>query len=504
MLFGARDRFGIKPFCYAESARGLRLASEAKAILAMGHEAAWDTDAFFNAAGMQYVLPEQTLFRGIRQLKPGHFLIADRHSMKIHQYWDLNWPSEPSPEIYTRDEDYIAHLKQEFSESVKLRMRSDAPICCHLSGGLDSSSILGAMSELGQGPASCFTVFFGAEQYDESTYAIETAEKLGAKLYPVHVSQMDILDYLPEATRAGEGLAINGHISAKYLLNKAIHEKGYKVALTGEGADEVLAGYPHLREDLMSIETPDQQSVSQLYAGNTILQGLQLPSGEGLSTSYLKSALGFVPTFLAAKASLGHKLIQVLSPDFTDKFSGRDAYREMIGGMDVATRLKGRHVVNQSSYLWSKLALTNYILRTLGDGMEMAHSIEGRVPFLDHKLVEFLAKVPMRLKIRNGIEKYILREAARPMLTDTIYKRQKHSFMAPPLSIFSDPKGKDYVRQIFVNHDFSSRTFFESRKMVALVDKFDDMTTQQLTAIEPIIMMGLTSYLLAKSYGLTS
>jgi asparagine synthase (glutamine-hydrolysing) len=218
----------------------------------------------------------------------------------------------------------------------------------------------------------------------------------------------------------------------------------------------------------------------------------------------VKSALGFVPTFLAAKASLGHKLLQVLSTDFMNDFSGRDAYQEMLSGIDTVTQLKGRHVVNQSSYLWSKLALTNYILRTLGDGMEMAHSIEGRVPFLDHKLVEFLAKVPMRLKIKNGVEKYILRQAAKPMLTDTIYKRQKHSFMAPPLSIFADPKARDHVRQIFVNHDFSTRTFFESKKMVSLIDKFDDMTAQQLTAIEPIIMMGLTSYFLAKAYQLNS
>ena len=503
-LFAARDRFGIKPLCYTESDEGFLFASEAKALFAMGHEAAWNKDAFFSAASLQYTLPDQTLFADIKQLPPGHFMLVCREGIKIARYWDLDWPSESAHADCRHDQDYIDHFKELLSEAIRLRMRSDVPICCHLSGGLDSSSILGFMNALGQKPVSCFTVCFDLDAYNEEEIADETAQSLGAKYYRVPVSQSDILDAMPAAVRNGEGLAINGHISAKYLLNKSIRQNGYKVALTGEGADEVLMGYPHFREDLARLSKAPSQKIDQLYAMNQVLQGVQLPSGQGLSTERIQASLGFVPTFLAAKATLGFKLFQNLSDDFVQSVRERDAYGEMLATMDIHGQLRGKHPVNQSSYLWSKLTLANYILRTLGDGMEMAHSVEGRLPFLDHKLVEFLRTVPLQLKIRNGIEKYILREAAKPVVTETVYKRQKHSFMAPPLSLFADSRLRDSIKQILISPDFSQRTFFSAQKMRTLVDKFDDMNSQELTSIEPVIMMGLSSYHLAEAFNLHS
>src|SRR5690606_32342422 len=145
------------------------------------------------------------------------------------------------------------------------------------------------------------------------------------------------------------------------------------------------------------------------------------------------------PSFLAAKATLGLRVTSLLRTEYT-----QDAYASFMTASDMA-QLHGRHPVNQAAYLWTKTALAGYILRTLGDGMEMAQSVEGRLPLLEHHLFESVRRLPVGKKIKNGVEKHILREAVKPVITQTIYKRQKHPFMAPPVSVFANDKLMAYV-----------------------------------------------------------
>jgi len=168
----------------------------------------------------------------------------------------------------------------------------------------------------------------------------------------------------------------------------------------------------------------------------------------------------------------------------------------------VAEQLTGKHPVNQSSWLWSKTALANYILRTLGDGMEMSHSIEGRLPFLDHCLFEFVRALPMTFKIREGIEKYILREAVKSRITENIYKRQKHPFMAPPVSKFSNKKLMSFIRDNIQSQGFSALPFYDRKKVAAMLDRLPALPEQERVAMEPVLMMVLTSNLLQQSFGL--
>jgi asparagine synthase (glutamine-hydrolysing) len=212
---------------------------------------------------------------------------------------------------------------------------------------------------------------------------------------------------------------VNGHLAAKFLLSRAVREAGLKVLLTGEGADEIFAGYPHLREEATD-------------PADLLTRGIMLPAGPGLPLHAVRARLGFVPTFLEAKASLGARLRPLLSPDFLSRVRGRDPFAEFIQAFDPS-RLEGRARLDQSLYLWCKSALAVYILRTLGDGTEMAHGVEGRLPFLDTPLVEFALRVPPELKIRNGREKHLLREAVRPLVTEEVAARRKQPFFAPPL-----------------------------------------------------------------------
>lgn len=501
-LFAARDRFGIKPLCYAQQGSALYLASEAKAIFAMGLRAEWDADAFYHAACMQYTPQDATLFRHVCQLKPGHMLLADAQGVKTQAYWDLDYPPEPAGTGLDEGE-AIAQCAALFDEAVALRLQADVPVCFHLSGGLDSSAVLGAAARLTGRALPAFTVSFdGHAVYDELEVARASALKAGADFHPVVVTQEDLVTHMPAAVYHGEGLAINGHLTAKYLLNKAIAAAGYKVALTGEGADEVLAGYPHFRQDLAALSPQDAPWAGGIAATNEVSAGVQIAAGAQLPTQAVAAALGYVPAFLQAKASMGRRMTRLLSHDLTQFMAGRDVYADFMAASPVAGQLRGRHVVNQSSYLWTKTALANYILRTLGDGMEMSRSIEGRLPFLDHRLFEFCRGLPMHLKIRDGVEKYILREAVKRDLTPDVYRRQKHPFMAPPVSRFSSPRLMEMLRDKLDRRALASLPFYDADKVQALLDALPGMEAAERTATEPVIMTLLTAKLLQEGYAL--
>lgn len=494
-LFAARDRFGIKPLCYTKYNGELLIASEAKALFAAGVPARWDDYSFFHSASLQYVPQDRTLFKDVFQLKPGHYLLYEMGALALHKYWDMDYPQA---ERALSEGEAVEAFGALFEEAIRLRLRADVPVCCHLSGGLDSSAVLGLASRIQGKPLPAFTVCFEEESYDEFRIAEEMARKTGSEFNAIRLSQSDFITHMPDAVYHGEGLAINGHLVGKYMLNRAIRAKGYKVALTGEGADETLAGYPHLRQDLYQ----NQPDVQKLYQTNTASLGAQLAYGEQLPIQVVKEKLGYIPSFLAAKASLGYKFASLLSSDFKQKFSGADCYADFMDAVDIPRQLKSRPPVSQSLYLWNKTALANYILRTLGDGMEMSHSVEGRLPFLDHKLFECARDLPVGMKIRGGIEKYVLRETARDYITDTVYKREKHPFMAPPVSLFSGAALDKTIADIFSNPSFRAMPFFDSAKVVELQTKLKNFSNAERIAWEPVLMMVLTSYFVGGKFKL--
>ncbi|MBI3270379.1 MAG: asparagine synthase (glutamine-hydrolyzing) [Planctomycetes bacterium] len=510
-LFAARDRFGIRPLCYAVHGDVLYLASEAKALFAAGLSAAWDPDAFFHAASLQYVPPDRTLFRGVRQLQPGCALLAGAEGLRTFRYWDLDYRREARPAAGTDETGCIRELRARLEDAVRVRLRADVPIACQLSGGLDSSAVVALTARLGSRAPDCFTVSFEHEGYDESAAAAEVAAHVGAPLHTVRVTQTDLVEHLEAAVAQGEGLAINGHLVGKYLLARAIHTAGYKVVLTGEGSDEVLAGYAHLRQDLLQeggggggFEPDRRARLARLKDGNLPSAGLMLAEGEGLPLDAVRGALGFVPAFLQAKATLGHRMQGLLADGFLARFQGRDPYGECLRDMDVAGRLAGRHPVDQSSYLWCKLALANYILRTLGDGMEMAHAVEGRLPFLDHELFAFARTLPLSLKIRGDVEKYVLREAVRDLLPDAVYRRPKQPFLAPPLALFGNTRTAGFLQDTLRGADLAVVPFLDPARVRALLDRLPGLPTRERVATDAALMMALSAVCLQRRYRLGS
>ncbi|MDP2205587.1 MAG: asparagine synthase-related protein, partial [Alphaproteobacteria bacterium] len=241
-----------------------------------------------------------------------------------------------------------------------------------------------------------------------------------------------------------------------------------------------------------------------LLTANGASAGVQIALGAGLSTQGAADALGYVPAFLAAKATLGKRVHALLAPAFRARFAGVDAYAALMQETQAAQMTAGRHNVNRSAFLWSKTALANYILRTLGDGMDMAHSVEGRLPFLDHQLFAAARRLPVSMKIKNGQEKYILRRALKPYITDTVYRRQKHPFMAPPVSLFSSPALAEMVSDHFASGSFAALPFFDVKAARALPAQFDGMTAEERRAQEPVLMTMLTAHLLGQKFGLSA
>ena len=483
-LVAARDRFGIKPLCWTTHEGTLVLASQARALFAAGVPARWDEDSFYQALSMQYVLPGRTLFDGVRELPPGHVLVAEQGRIDVRAYWDLDQPREAAA---VEDDEAIERFRGSLIDAVRVRLVADAKVAFQLSGGLDSTAVAATAAAEGREPIDCFTVAFPDAGYDEAAIARGTAAELGARLHVVDVNAGTLATELAPAIVAGEGLAINGHIAAKYVLSRAVRDAGFKVVLTGEGADEVLAGYAHFRADLREGDAAIE--------GNAVSRGIMLPHGDGLSLEGVRARLGFVPTWLAAKATLGKRLHALADPQWLRARAHRDAYATFLDRIDVDAQLRGRGPVEQSSYLWIKTALEGYILRTLGDGMEMAHSIEGRLPFLDHQLFAELRALPTTMKIRDGVEKWILRAAMKGRMPEAVRTREKHPFLAPPFFVGS-ARLIEELRDRVASEAARDLPFFDRARIEALLDRLPSLDAAERTAVDPVLFLVFSAHAL--------
>ncbi|MDP3985680.1 MAG: asparagine synthase (glutamine-hydrolyzing) [bacterium] len=497
-MVAVRDRFGIKPLHYFCGPDGsISIASEAKALFALGVPAAWDPYALFHASCLQYIPQDRSLFKNISQLKPGHLLVHDGRTPTITKYWDADFPREEEKTDFANEEAAAAALESALKESVSLRLQTDGPkVCFQVSGGIDSSLVAAMGAEALGGKTQCFTVSFPHAVYDETEAAAKVARHIGADFTPVPVGAADIVGALADAVYFSEGLAINSHLAAKYLLHKKIRADGYTIVLTGEGADEALAGYVHLKQDLLGAGAPRQGNADLVAAG------VQFPIGQTLDLAPVMARLKYLPTFLKAKASIGFVMNGVLSKEWAHGLSSEKIIADFAESIDVKNQLSGRDAVSQSSYLWMKFALANYILKTLGDGCEMAHSVEGRVPFLDHVFFDVAKRIPTALKIKNGVQKHVLRTVARRYLPEEIAAKPKQPFMAPPLSLVDDSTGLEFIHDTFQSRSFADMGIFNQAEALRLVNETRSLEMERQIAMEPIIMLMLSTYLVHTQFKL--
>jgi asparagine synthase (glutamine-hydrolysing) len=509
-LIAARDRFGIKPLFYTMVNGAILLASEVKALFALGAPVRWDEDGFL--ADCHSTRPaNQTVFAGIRAVPPGCLLFAKEGSLDIRPYWDTVYPAkETLAEDRRSDADVIAGFRAVLDEAVAERLVADVEIACYLSGGIDSCAVLGLAQRHLSRPIRVFTIAFGEEMYNEESAARDMAKLAGAHFIPVPVSQRQIADSFADAVWYSECPMINGNGTAKYLLSKAVRDASIKVVFTGEGADEILAGYPTARRDLVLFNSDGldaneaERLLSELEAANRVSRGILTPHGDiapGLDV--VQSRLGFIPSWLHTSSNMAAKLVPLLRNPVRERLTRASPYAELLDSIDIRRSLSGRDPVNQSLYLWNQTILVNTILTYLGDRMEMAHSVEGRVPFLDHHVAEYAAGLPIRHKIRGTREKYVLREAVRDIITPEVYNRHKHPFVAPPPRSGNDALST-FCQDVLRSPQLSDQPFFEPARIRSMMDYITTLDHAERAPYGAMVMTIVSTCILQQRFGLSA
>jgi asparagine synthase (glutamine-hydrolysing) len=379
-------------------------------------------------------------------------------------------------------------------------------VACYLSGGIDSCAILGLAQRHAARPIKAFTIAFDDAMYDEMALARKTAEATGADFIPVRVGQKQIAESFESAIWHAERHMFNGHGVAKYLLSRAVRDAGIKVVVTGEGSDEILAGYPTSRRDLLLFNAEagsgSTGELAELAAANKSSRGLLVADGErSTGLAEVHSRLGFVPSWIDAFSTMAGKQLRLMRRDVAEEVERANPYRSYLDGIDIAGRLGGRDPVNQSLWLWNQALFVNYVLTVLGDRMEMAHSVEGRVPFLDHRVTEFAAGLRIDQKIRGKREKYILREACRDVLIPEVYGRQKHPFMSPPARQGDDAMAR-FVQDILRSSTLRAQPFFDTALVRSLLDEVPKLDPDARAVAEAPLLNVVSTCLLQQRFGL--
>lgn len=454
-LMLARDRMGVRPLYYAERGGCLYFASEIKALLeAPDIDAVPDPVAFDQILTFWFPLAPRTPFKDIAELPPGHVLIAGEGHVAVRSYWRLDYPdAAEAGEWDGRGEDDIAEeLRALLIDATRIRLRSDVPVGAYLSGGLDSSIIAAAVKRIVPDRLKTFSVTFESDEFDESAFQRDMVRALNTEHADIRCRAADIGRLFPAVIRHTERPILRTAPAPLFALSDLAHRSGFKVVLTGEGADEVFAGYDIFKEAKLR-RFCARQPESRLRP--LLFRRLYpyLPQLQSQSHGYVSAF------FTAGGAEPDDPLFSHL-PRFRTtagtKLFLSDAIRQQLGDYDALAELRDGlpaefghwHPLSQAQYLEAAHLLPGYILSSQGDRMSMAHSLEGRYPFLDHRLVEFAARIPPKLKIRGLREKHVLRESMKDLLPAGIGERTKQPYRAPDSQCFLGPDAPDYLHDV--------------------------------------------------------
>ncbi|MCB1876457.1 MAG: asparagine synthase (glutamine-hydrolyzing) [Chromatiales bacterium] len=445
-LMLVRDRFGIKPLYWTEIGGGLVFGSELKVLFA--HP---EVSRKFDPAGvyhqlMQTMVPGSTAFAGVHQVRPGHLLDIKRRNGRLQiterKYWDMDFPLESEREPVGKESRWIEQTRDGLLRAVQLRLEADVPVGCYLSGGIDSCSILGLAAASSQSSIKAFTIGFDSDAYDESPIATEMAQAAGADQDIMRLSSDHLYDNFVETLWHTERTIYNTLGVAKLLMSRHVRDVNYKVVLTGEGSDELFGGYPAFRRDLflhgLDHLAPEERLEweAMLAEQNKLFKGAMLAEDE-ITNPELDARVGFTPSCLQPWLASAERVPELLNRDMAAGLRDYDPGAAIAAELET-DMLKNRHPLDKAQYVWIKTMLEGQILTWGGDRVDMANSMEARPPFLDHHLAEFATTLPPSMRIKGRTEKYVLREAMKGLLPETLYKRQKFAFMAPPAH--TDPK----------------------------------------------------------------
>jgi len=473
-LFLARDRLGIRPLHYTVRDGALIFASEIKAIFAdrtIPREL--DLEALHHVFSYWSVLPGETPFRDVRELEPGHFMVLADGRLTVQKYWDIPFPADG--EGFERPLTEVAEeLRELLLDAIRIRLRSDVPVGCYVSGGLDSTAIVCLLVRNFSAGVRTFGIRFEDALFDEGRFQEIVVSEIGTRHTAVEATDEKIGQAIPDVLWHCERPLLRTAPVPLYLLSRSVREHGFKVVLTGEGADEVFGGYNIFREAKARQFIAKQphsafrrQIVRKLYPYifTDARQRALLPPffSRGLdrltdpfSSHHIRwqnterSKMFFSEDLLRAGNAErdARQLIRILPPEF-----------------------ERWDPVARAQYLEMRIFLSNYLLSSQGDRVAMANSVEIRMPYLDYRLVEFMGRVPSRLKISGLQEKYLLKKAVRGDVPEAIWKRPKHPYRAPVSGSLFHPGASPMIREQLAPEALKRAGLFDEKKVAKLCGK---------------------------------
>jgi len=467
-LFVARDRLGIKPLFYRQEPGRLIFASELRALRELvGQPLEIEPQSVYDFFGFRYIPAPRTFYRGVEKLLPGHYLLADARGVRTEAYWDV----PPEEDTSRSEEDFAEDVVERLRESIRLRLIADVPLGVFLSGGTDSSAVVAFMAELGAHPLRTFSVGFEERGFSELPFARRVAQRFSTEHHELLVGPQDLAEELGRLVAFRDEPVAEPTDVALYRMSRLASES-VKVVLAGEGGDELFAGYPKYAADrLAGLVSAFPQDVTRAIA--RWLPYRQRRARLALETLSIRDEAERSVTWFASFSREEREAL--FAPEFLEQV---DVAHPAHVFEQYLEKVRDRSPLKRMLYADLKIWLPdNLLLR--GDQMTMAASIEERVPFLDHKLVELAARIPSRMLTRGFKTKILLRRALKPYLPPETLRRRKVGFTVPIGPWFRKTL-KSMVADLVLSPEAQARGYFNRQAMERFVrEHFDGVRDRQ-------------------------
>ncbi|HYW04933.1 MAG TPA: asparagine synthase (glutamine-hydrolyzing) [Gammaproteobacteria bacterium] len=472
-LLLARDRVGIVPLHYTWHGGRLLFASEIKALLPLVPRPEPDVEALDQLMTLWAPVPGRTLFRGMHQLRPGEMISVDRNGMRRRRYWQWDYPDQGdylagSPDSLAEELDAL------LADATRIRLRADVPVAAYLSGGLDSSTLVWLIRRATRAPLSTFSVEFPGSSLDESHHQDALVRTLGLDHRRLALGGDEILGALDQAVWHAESPLFRTAPVPLGLLSGLVRENGYRVVVTGEGADEVLGGYDILKETkVRAFWARQPRSRWRPLLLRRLYPWMNLAGGQ--SDVYLQRFFGLglerpeQPFFShLPRWRSGSRCRVFWSADLRERM--REDPHDALAA-ELPSRFFDYGPFQRAAYLEATHLLPGYLLSTQGDRMLMWHSVEGRFPFLDHRVVDFANRLDPRVKMHVLEEKYLLRRVMRGRIPDAVLRRRKQPYRAPAPAGLAGAGGADLRDDLMSAESIRAAGYFDPVAVGRLLDK---------------------------------
>jgi len=498
-LLLARDRVGIRPLFYTTADGSLIFGSEIKSIFE-------DRRVYrqIDAVGLDQIftfwanIPPQTVFKGINELPPAHYLIAENGRIRINRYWELDFHTGEQAAF---DEDACAEqLLDLLKDSIRIRLRADVPVAAYLSGGLDSSIITALVKKHFKNKLQTFSVSFKDKDYDESPFQRQMSEFLGTEHKGVNCGYSDIGRIMPEVVWHAEKPLIRTAPAPLFQLSKLVRKNNIKVVLTGEGSDEILGGYDLFRE----------AKIRRFWAKNPVSKMRPLlirrlysyiPNWPKTTSAFLE---GFYRNHLSETGAKSYshlprweitsKIKSLFSEDMKNELNGYNGIKDFEN--IYPDKFSSWDHLSQAQYIEIATLLSGNLLSSQGDRMMLANSVEGRFPFLDYRVIEFCAKLPAHLKLKVMDEKFLLKKIAKAYVPEEICKRKKQGYRAPESTSFFNGRRHSYVDELLLEDNLTRTNYFDPEMVANLVKKCKTTDKTLISAKDNMAIVGIITTLL--------